>query len=642
MLFMYKKSVIFIILTFAMCLLSFDALAADYDDFLNTVEKKAFNYFIDATLKDNGMTLNTTEECAPATNAASGFMLSALVVGTERGWINRQDAYLLALKTLKTFKNMEKTEGFTYHYFNVRSCDRMWASEISCIDTAIFLSGVITIGEYFKGTEVECIADELYAQTNWQWFLDGEKTLQMSWKPENGFSGRIDSFSEGILCYVLAMGSTTHAIPPDCWDSFTRPVSTYDGYKMIYVSDGSLFQYLFPLAWLDLRDKHDKYADYWQNAIKAVKANKQFCLDKTESYLTYKEGFWGLSASLAEYDGYKNFGAKPGRNFYSGAVAPYAVAGSIPLVPDFAITDYKNMYDRLPNAVAEYGLTDAFNIGQKWASPYYISIDEGLTLLMIENYRTGLIWKYFMQNKYVKKGIEAAGFEPGKQDDPSDACTRPGNPNDKVIVKNISISKKIDGDLSKWESDPQVSKIILTTKDNRNVELTVGYIKDDSELSGIFYLGHDGKNLYIAGRIKDDNVVTSQTGGNIYKDSCVEVYFDTNKDGFSFDRDPYDYQFGFAPSGPDQKPQSWAWGNMQKVPDNITYIAKLTNDGYIIEAEIPLEAVKGLTVNKDRGIGFSISIHGKNKKGKPEKLQWSIDSSSHPGEIYFGTLELKW
>ena len=634
---MYKKTITFIILASMMCLLSFNALAADYDDFLNTVEKKAFSYFIDETLKTNGITLNTTEECAPATNAASGFMLSALVIGTERGWIKRQDAYALALKTLKTFQNMEKHEGFTYHYFNVRSCGRMWASEISCIDTAIFLAGVITVGEYFKDTEAERIAEEIYTRTNWEWFLDGEKTLQMSWKPENGFSGRVDSFSEGMLCYILAMGSPAHAIPPDCWDSFARPVSAYDGYRMIYVSDGSLFQYLFPLAWLDLRDKHDKYADYWQNAIKAVKANKKFCNNSAESHLTYKEGFWGLSASLSP-NGYRNFGAKPGRNFHDGTVAPYAVAGSIPLTPDFAIADYKNIYDRLPNAVAEYGLTDAFNIGQKWASLYYISIDQGLTLLMIENYRSGLIWKYFMRNKYVKKGLEAAGFEPGRQDDPSDACTRPGNPDDKVIVKKMAAPRKVDGDLSKWEDDPRASKIILTTKDYRNVEMTVGYIKDDSELSGIFYLGHDGENLYIAGRVKDDNVVTSETGGNIYKNSCIEVYFDTNKDGFSFDRNPYDYQFGFTPSGPNQKPQAWEWGNAQKVPDNVTYTAKLTGDGYIVEIKIPFEAVKGLAM--DSSTGFSISIHGKNRHGKAEKLHWSIDSSSHPGEIRLGTLEL--
>jgi hypothetical protein len=638
---MPNKITVFIISFLMTCILPLGASAAEHDDFLDKVERQAFDYFIKETFRDSGLTLNTTEECAPATNAASGFMLSALVIGAERGWITQQDAYSLALKTLRTFRNMEKAEGFTYHYFNVRNCGRMWSSEISCIDTAIFLAGAITVGEYFKNTEVESIADELYRQTNWQWFLDGEKTLQLSWKPEKGFSGRIDSFSEGILCYILAMGSPTYAISPECWDSFARPVSTYDGYRIIYVYDGSLFQYLFPLAWLDLRDKHDKYADYWQNAVKAIRANKKFCRDKSESFLTYKEGFWGLSASLSPNDGYKNFGAKPGRSYHEGTVAPYAVAGSVPLVPEFAITDYKNMYDKLPNAIDKYGLTDAFNIGQKWASPYYISIDQGLTLLMIENYRSGLIWKYFMRNKYVKKGLESAGFEPGWQGKPSEICTRPGNPDDKIIVDKITAPKIIDGDISKWEKDSRASKIVLTTKDYRNVEMMIGYIKDDASLSGVFYLGHDGSNLYIAGRVKDDNIVTSETRSSIYRGSCIELYFDTNRDGFYFDKNPHDYQFGFAPSGPGLKPQAWAWGNTQRVPDNITYAAKLTDNGYAIEIKIPFEAINGFGFDKNRTVGFSISIHGKNKKGKPRKLSWSIDSFSQPGKIFFGTLELK-
>jgi Uncharacterized protein conserved in bacteria len=410
------------------------AASIDYDKFLDKVERQAFDYFVNETNKDTGLTFNTTERGSPATNAASGFTLSAMVIGVERGWISRDDAYKMCLKILTTFKNMENFDGFNYHYFDINSGSRMWVSEISCIDTGLFLAGAITAGEYFKGTEVSALADELFKKTNWTWFLNNERCLQMSWKPEKGFSSRIDSFSEGIICYILAMGSPTHPIPKESWDSFTRPVSQYGGFKLIYVSDGSLFQYQFPLAWLDLRDKHDKYADYWQNAIKAAKANRKYCLDHSDTFKTYGESFWGLSASLSP-GGYKNFGAKPGRNKHDGTVAPYAVAGSIPLVPKFAIADYESMYIRVSAAVKKYGLTDAFNIDRKWASEYYISIDQGLTLLMIENHRTGLIWKYFMQNEYVKKGLDAAGFVPGKLDEPTAFASRMGNPNDKVSVK---------------------------------------------------------------------------------------------------------------------------------------------------------------------------------------------------------------
>ena len=316
-----------LVLSFALCLSSSSLLADDYDKFLDNVERQAFDYFLNETNKDTGLTLNTTEPGSPATNAASGFTLSAMVIGAERGWISKDGAYKMCLKILAAFKKMEKFDGFTYHYFDINDRSRRWTSEVSCIDTALFLAGAITAGEYFKGTEVNTLADELFKEVNWAWFLNNERCLQMSWKPEKGFFGRIDSFSEGIICYILAIGSPTHPVPKESWDSFARPISQYGGYKLIYVSDGGLFQYLFPLAWLDLRDVHDKYADYWQNAIKAIKANKKYCLDNSDSFVTYREGFWGLSASLSP-DGYRNFGARPGRNKDNGTVAPYAVAGS--------------------------------------------------------------------------------------------------------------------------------------------------------------------------------------------------------------------------------------------------------------------------------------------------------------------------
>jgi hypothetical protein len=636
---MFKKIFTLILaVSFALSLSPSRAQAADYDKFLEKVERQAFDYFVNETDNETGLTLNTTERGSPATNAASGFTLSAMVIGAERGWISKDEAYKICLKALTTFKKMENFDGFNYHYFDVKNHSRMWTSEVSCIDTALFLAGAITAGEYFKGTQVSALANELFRKTNWQWFLNNERCLQMSWKPEKGFSGRIDSFSEGIICYILAMGSPTYPIPKECWDSFTRPVSQYGGYKLIYVSDGSLFQYQFPLAWLDLRDKHDKYADYWQNAIKAAKANRKYCLDNSDSFATFREGFWGLSASLSP-DGYRNFGARPGRNKHNGTVAPYAVAGSIPLVPEFAITNYETMYERVSGAVKKYGLTDAFNIDRKWACEQYISIDQGLTLLMIENYRTGLIWKYFMQNEYVKKGLEAAGFVPGRLDEPTALAACTGNPNDRVSVKRLTKKVIVDGNSSDWAGNGY-SEIFLTAKNNRNVEMTIGTVRDDSDISAIFYLGRDDKNLYIMGMVRDDSIVTTEKRDMIYKDDCVEIFFDTDNNGYHFDRNLYDYQLGIAPYGPEKKAQVWAWGYAQKAPENILYAAKLTKGGYNVEIQIPFEAINNFEPDKDRCVGFTISVHDRDADGKTKKLTWSIDAASQPGKIIFGILQL--
>ena len=377
---------------------------------------------------------------------------------------------------------------------------------------------------------------------------------------------------------------------------------------------------------------------YWQNAIKAIRANKEFCLNNNDSYLTYREGFWGLSASLSP-SGYKNFGASPGRITHNGTVAPYAVAGSIPLVPEFAIADYKGIYDRVPASLGKYGLTDAFNVDRKWAADNYIAIDQGLTLLAIENYRTGLIWKYFMRNSYVKKGLDQAGFVPGRQDDPSELTMQQGNPDDKITIRGFAKSINIDGDLSDWK-DGNPAKIVLTNEGNRNTELTVGYVKDGRDLSGVFFLTHDDKNLYIAGIIKDDQIVVTKTKDKIYEDDCVEIYVDADKNGFMFDGNPYDYQLGITPPGPDGKAQAWAWGYIKKQPTDIEYASKLINGGYTLEVKIPFSSINGFDPKKNKSVGFSISVHDRDANGKAKKLTWSIDSASHPGKIFFGTLEI--
>ncbi|MBL7156911.1 MAG: hypothetical protein ISS92_01980 [Candidatus Omnitrophica bacterium] len=606
------------------------------EKFLDKVQKEAFDYFWNETNPKTGFTSNTSERSSPASNAAAGFMLSALPIGIERGWITGEEGYERALTALKSFRKIETFHGFTYHYFNKNTGQRMWASEVSSIDTGLFLAGVITIGEYFKGTEVEKLADEIFKKIDWQWFLDGENVLQMAWKPERGFFARIDVFSEGILSYILAMGSPTHPIPADCWDSFLRPVSKYGDYELIYASDGGLFQYLFPLAWLDLVDKHDKYADYWQNAIVAIKANRQYCRDNADKHQTYKMGFWGLSASLSPR-GYKAFGAKPGKNIDDGTVAPYVVGGSIPLTPEISVKEYRMMYEKNPRAVKKYGLVDAFNIGENWVSSYYISIDKGLTLLMIENYRSGLIWKYFMQNKYVKVGMRKAGFESGRQYKPSKSVYLAGNPHDSVKVKKLKRQIKIDGDLSEWNG---ASLVTLTTKNNKNVEITHGYVKDDSDASGTFYLGWDEENLYIAGKVSDNELVCTEINGKIYLDDCVEVFFDVNKNGYYFDKNAYDYQFAVAPYGPGETSRIWAWGYRNKEPENIRYAVRFVKGGYTVEMAIPFDEINGFRPVKGEDTGFSISIHDRDANNKTKKLTWSIDSTSQPGKIFFGTLSL--
>ncbi|MCX5713245.1 MAG: hypothetical protein NT033_00185, partial [Candidatus Omnitrophica bacterium] len=230
-------------------------------------------------------------------------------------------------------------------------------------------------------------------------------------------------------------------------------------------------------------------------------------------------------------------------------------------------------------------------------------------------------------------------FVPGKLEEPTALAACTGNPNDRVAVKKLSKKITVDGDPSDW-ANSGYSEIFLTAKNNRNLEMTIGTVRDDSDLSATFYLGRDDKNLYILGRIKDDSLVTTEERDMIYKDDCVEIFFDTNNDGYYFDRNPYDYQLGIAPYGPAKRPQIWAWGYAQKAPENIPYAAKLTRDGYIVEAQIPFAAINNFVPDKNRCIGFTISVHDRDADGKVKKLTWSIDSASQPGKIIFGILQL--
>jgi Domain of unknown function (DUF1083). len=170
--------------------------------------------------------------------------------------------------------------------------------------------------------------------------------------------------------------------------------------------------------------------------------------------------------------------------------------------------------------------------------------------------------------------------------------------------------------------------------------MAMGAVKDDADVSASFYLGRDDKNLYIIGRIKDNSLVTAKSRDMIYEDDCVEIFFDTNNDGYFFDRNPNDYQLGIAPCGPGNKSQAWAWGYAQTVPERITYATKLTKDGYIIEIKIPFDSINNFEPNKGRCVGFTIAVHDKDANGKTKKLNWSIDSASQPGKIILGILQL--
>ncbi len=389
--------------------------AADPDEaFIDKVEKDTFRYFWDMADPDTGLIADNSSSGAPCSIAATGFGLAALCIAHSRGWITYDEAYGRVFKILKTFKNTLKSEhGFYYHFVDMKTGKRAWNSELSSIDSAIFFSGALFAAQYFKGTEVERLAGHLYSRADWPWMMNGGKLLCMGWTPEKGFLGAYwDWYNEGLIAYILAIGSPTYPVPVESWKAWRKPVGEYGGYKVVYSYFGSLFTYQFSQAWVDFRNINDNGINYWDNSVNAIKANRKFCLDNASSHKGYGEDGWGLTAGDGP-GGYKGYGARPAEHIVQdGTINPYGMAASMPFCPDISKRSLKSLYGKYGDRIyGQYGFKAGFNLDKRWWSNSYIGIDQGITVLMIENHRTGMVWDYFMRNSCVRSWMESCGFK---------------------------------------------------------------------------------------------------------------------------------------------------------------------------------------------------------------------------------------
>lgn len=382
--------------------------------------KSSFNFFMkEANLKKNSQgygLIRDKTKFAPniASIASVGYGLAALVIGVEHKWITHKYAYDRANKTLETFmKNMESTNGFFYHFVNINTAKREWNSEVSIIDTGIFICGALFAGEYF-GKEIQEKAELLYKKINWQWYRDKEKNqFYMGYTKEKDFEGHWDMYAEQLMLYVLGAGSPTFPIDKSMYYDLEMKKADYKEIKyIIYTYCGTLFTYQYSHAWIDFRNLEDKNGINWfENSIRATKANRQYCIDNSKKFKTFGENSWGLTA-CAGPSGYSGgYGAMPALSNLEkendGTISTSGAVGSIIFTPEFSIKAIENYYNNFPKLWGKYGLKDSYNIDmpKEWYAKEYIGIDKGISMLMIENYLSGLIWKYFMKNKYVQKGL---------------------------------------------------------------------------------------------------------------------------------------------------------------------------------------------------------------------------------------------
>jgi len=388
----------------------------DNQSFLNELEHACFEFFwheadpLTGLVRDRA-SADGGDKRRTASIAATGFGLTALCIGHERGYRPRTEIGERVQATLDFLLNhASHHEGFFYHFLDVHDGRRVRFSEVSPVDTAILLCGVLTCREYFESDSLRSMASQIYDRVRWPWALNGSSTFALSWRPEYGFSPlRWDTYCESMMLYLLAMGSGHHAIPAECWRSIRRPWMEYDKYR--FISGASpLFIHQFSHAWFDFRGQHDDYADYFANSVLACEAHQSFCQELSRRFPSYGGGVWGITASDSQR-GYVAWGGPPLQGPIDGTIVPAAAAGSLPFVFSDALGVLRLLRSRYGSQIwRRYGFVDAFNPLVGWSSRDVLGIDVGISLLMAENARSEFVWQTFMRNPEARLGMEKAGF----------------------------------------------------------------------------------------------------------------------------------------------------------------------------------------------------------------------------------------
>jgi hypothetical protein len=391
-------------------------LSQEDDAFLDELEKANYLFFEEQAHPETGLVkdrCNTraTDTSVVASIAGTGFGLTALCIAQQRGWISLSDARDRAITTLRfLWEKMPTHRGFFFHWANVVTGERIWDAEVSSIDTAILLCGVLTCREHFRYVEISRLSYDIFNRVDWTWLSEDTSLLPHGWRPEIGFLPyRWDFYSEQTMMYLLGLGSTSHPLRPEAWNAWKRTTFEYDGLRYIG-SFAPLFVHQYPQAWFDFRGKRDRHADYFQNSTVATEVHRRFCLELAKQFPDYSDDLWGITASDSR-TGYVVWGGPPENGQIDGTVVPSAAAGSLPFLPPATLRVLKNIKNRyVPNAWSRYGFVNAFNPLTKWYDTDVIAIDTGITMLMAENLRTGFVWKTFMKSPEAQRGLLRANF----------------------------------------------------------------------------------------------------------------------------------------------------------------------------------------------------------------------------------------
>ncbi|HZE71749.1 MAG TPA: glucoamylase family protein [Pyrinomonadaceae bacterium] len=394
--------------------------------FLDDLQHRSFRYFWDQADAHTGLVPDRARtDASPlddnhrdvGSTAATGFGLTALCIAAERGWIERRAAQERTRNTLQFFANRAfQQHGWFYHWLDTKSGERRWNSEVSSIDTALLLAGVLTVRQYFHDdAEIKRLASKIYERVDFRWMLNGQQLLlSHGWKPETGFlKPRWDTYSEDTILYLLAVGSPTHPIPAQSWYALWRDRYRYEGYAYFTTIGVPLFMHQYAHAWVDYRNRRENREDridYFQNSINATLAHRKFCINLSNKFPGYGENVWGITASDSA-KGYLAWGGPPIDPEIDGTVVPSAAGGSLMFTPELSTAALRTMREKFGDKIyGRYGFVDAFNPGTGWIDSDVIGINIGIILLSAENARTGNVWRWFMKNQEMMRSMTLVGL----------------------------------------------------------------------------------------------------------------------------------------------------------------------------------------------------------------------------------------
>jgi hypothetical protein len=417
------------------------------DTLLEELARSTFGFFQKHTDPHTGLVQDSTDPGGAASIAGCGLALACWPVAAERGWVTRAEARDRVRTLLRFLAEAPQGEGpdaigyrgFFYHFLDPRTGRRWEGCELSTLDSALLIAGALTASAYFQGDlaperEIRDHAEQLYRAVDWQWALRGE-LVSHGWKPERGFLPHVwTGYTEALFLYLLGLGSPTSPLPPESYTAWTR---TYRwkklyGHELVYA--GPLFIHQLSHLWLDFRGIQDAYMrqrsiDYFENSRRATYVQREYAIRNPRGFAGYGPDCWGITASAGPGPVTRKPGGVP-RRFYGyhargvpwgpddGTLSAWAVATSLPFAPEIVLPALRYFHDELHDLTTdEEGYKSSFNLtfrnGQRhgWTSEDHLSIDQGPVILMLENYRSGLVWRLLRDSPHLARGLERAGFQ---------------------------------------------------------------------------------------------------------------------------------------------------------------------------------------------------------------------------------------